>query len=187
MHDQIGTALIIPRGTPDLHGISLDMTSIYNAEKRLGDVKSVLSGTAPELMGFFNEACNTVTKYMAWVEYEILQAKKYLSLTKSVIILEKAPVEFQKVKDTGVKYNEDYREAIVYRDPEYQARLDVLNMLTATKILLESKSWSFVRAYNACKSISAYKNTGAATPNFNGTIGQTCDVVQDNFMGKTKL
>ena len=188
MYGQVtGKSLTIPRGTPDLNNITLDMTSIYEAESRLHEVRAVNPVTAPELMGYFNNACNTTTKYLAWVEYEILQAQKFLKLAKSIAILEKAPVAYQKQKTDGVKYNEDFRDAIVNTDPDYQKRLDVLNALTATKVLLEGKVWSFVRAYNACKFISKPKNTTAASPNLNGTIGQTYDEPQENFMGKTKL
>ena len=188
MHDAIGgTNLIIPRGTPNLARITLDLTDVYEGERRLVEVRAVNPLTAPELMGYFNEVCNTTTKYMAWIEYEILQAKKYVDLAKATVILERAPAAFTHLKDSGIKYNEDFRDAVVTQDQDYQKALDTLNQLTATKSLLESKSWSFIRAYNACKFVATSRGQIAASPNLNGAIGQTYEEPQDNFMGKSRI
>ena len=188
MHDSIsGNALLIPRGTPNLAQISLDLTEVYGGERRLVEVRAVNPLTAPDLMGYFNQVCNTTSKYLAWVEYEILQAKKYVDLARSTVLLEKAPAAFAHLKDTGIKYNEDFRDALVIKDPDYQKALDILNHLTATKVFLESKSWSFIRAYNACKYVATTRGQVAASPNLNGTIGQTYDEPQDNFMGKSRI
>ena len=188
MHDLItSTTFEIPRGTPNLAAISLDMTTIYQAEDRLHDVRIATPNNAPEMMGYFNQVCNTVTKYLAWVEYEILQAKKYLEIAKASVILEKAPEEFKRLKDVGIKYNEDFREAMVIRDVDYQKRLDALNTLVAAKSWLEGKAWSFVRAYNSCRFVADNRSFTAASPNLTGTIGQTFNEPQQNFMGKTKF
>ena len=57
---QVGpqNSLMIPRGIPGLQAMSLDMTVIYEAERRLSEVKTVSPATAPELIGYFNESCN---------------------------------------------------------------------------------------------------------------------------------
>lgn len=179
-----GTQLAIPRGTPALPAMQLDMTLVYQAEGRLPEVRRVTPDTAPELAGFFNEAANITSKYLAWIEYEILQAQKYNGLAKSTVVLEKAPAEFAKLKDTGIKYNEDFREALVARDPECQKTLDVLNGLKASKAFLESKMWTFIRAFNSCDANASRKSHAATTPNFSGAIGDTMD--SNNFMGDRK-
>ena len=180
------TLLAVPRGKANLEPLQLDMTLVYEAEGRLFEVRTVSPATAPELTGYFNEACNLSTKYLAWIEYEILQAEKGFNLAKATVILDKAPEEYKKIAGTGIKFNEDFREALIARDLECQDRLDALNGLQAIKALIESKSKSFERAYYACRHIAESKQKTAAMPNFSGTIGQTYEDEQNNFMGQRK-
>lgn len=187
VYDISATTLTITRGVPNVGTMVLDMAPIYEAEQRLDEVRTVNPLTALELMGYFNTACNITTKYLAWVEYEILQAKKYLELARAAVILEKAPEAFKRYKDAGMKYNEDFRESIVATDTEYNTRLDTLNALLAVKALLDGKAWSFVRAYNACKYVTLNRSTSAAAPQLNNTLGETVDTVPANFMGQTKI
>jgi hypothetical protein len=161
----------------------LEMALVYQAEQRLHEVKIASPASAPELSGFFNEACNMTTKYLAWVEYEILQAKKYFDLAKAAVVLEKAPEEYKKFKDSGIKFNEDFREAVIARDTDCQARLDIMNSLQAIKAILEGKMKAFERAHYAVRNVSDNRNRIAAAPNLNGTIGMTTDLPQSNFMG----
>jgi hypothetical protein len=186
--DNVGQNLMVPRGIPGLVPFKLEMTGIYEAEQRLVEVGRSSPESASQLMGYFNKACSDTNKYLAWIEYEILQAKKYFELAKATVILEKAPAEFSKIKDVaGIKYNEDFRNAVITRDKECQERLDTLNALEAMKVLLQSKSWSFIRAFNACQSLWDNRNTRAAQPALNGHVGQTYDSPQENFMGVSQI
>ncbi|NBP13516.1 hypothetical protein EBU95_03840 [bacterium] len=170
--------LILPRGKPDLPPLKLEMAEIYKAEGRLHEVSIVSPVTAPELMGYYNMVCNLTTKYISWIEYEILVAQKHFELAKSTVILDKMPDEVKRFKDSGMKANEDFRNALIARDPECSSTLDNLNQLIAVKALLENKARSFVRAYNASRSIWE-RRSGTPTPNFNGTIGAPAS----NLMG----
>lgn len=170
--------LILPRGKPDLPPLKLEMDEIYKAESRLHEVSIVSPMTAPELMGYYNTVCNLTTKYISWIEYEILVAQKHFELAKSTVILDKMPDEVKRFKDSGMKANEDFRNALISRDSECSATLDNLNQLIAVKSLLENKARSFVRAYNASRSIWE-RRSGTPTPNFNGTIGSPAS----NLMG----
>jgi hypothetical protein len=178
------STLLIPRGIPGLSPMSLDMGLIYAAENRLSEVSMVSPGSAPELIGYFNEACNTTTKYLAWVEYEILMAHKHFDLAKAHVILEKAPEAYSAVKDKGIKFNEDFRSALVTLDHECQSRLDVVNALQAVKALLEAKAKSFERAYYACKTIWDKKNSVAAMPNLSGLLETPSN--SNSFIGERK-
>ena len=186
--DQSGLkTLKVPRGVPDLQGLSLDMTEVYEAEGRLNEVSHVNQMTAPELSGYFNKVCNTVTKYLSWLEYEILMAEKYHGLAKATVILDEAPAAFEKIKHTGVKFNEDFRDALVARSVECNKNLDTLNALKAVRALLDNKAKTFVRAYNSCRGLS-YQKSQTPTPNFTSThIGSTFDAPQSNFMGVTRV
>lgn len=186
----MSTVLSVPRGGVDQPPLQLDMKLLHEAEGRLNEVRVVTPVTAIELTGFFNEACNLSNKYLAWVEYEIIQAKRNYDLARATVILEKSVDEYEKqkarFKELGVKFNEDFREAMVIKDIECMQRKDVLDALEAVKFLIEAKSKSFERAYYACRLISDNKNRSAASPNFSGVIGQTYDTLQDNFMGERR-
>jgi hypothetical protein len=155
----------IPRGGPVGSPLSLDMEPIYSGESRLEEIRMVSPETAPELMGYFNVACNTATKYLSWIEYEILQAEKHFELAKATVILDKSPEIFNKLKESGVKPNEDVRNALIARDEECQLYLDKLNQLKAVRMILDSKAKSFIRAHNAAKVIFERKSFVAASPN----------------------
>ena len=182
--------LMIPRGIPGLSPMTLDMSLVYSAEKRLGEVAMVSPATAPELIGYFNEACNATTKYLAWVEYEILMAQKHYELARAHVILEKAPDAYDKIKDRGIKFNEDFRGALVTMDRDCQGRLDTLNALKAVRVLLENKAKSFERAYYACKTTWDRKQTTAASPNFSGLPStyttSSGGAIGDSFIGERK-
>lgn len=183
---EIGTVLAVPRGIPGLAPLKLDMSTVYEAEQRVSETGSTSVENATQLAGYFNQACNTVGKYLAWVEYEINQAKKQFGLAKATVILEKAPEEWKKLSGIqGMKYNEDFREAVVARDPECQQWQDVVAALEASKKLLEGKFWTFVRAFNSCEARTEHRGIKAAQPVLNGFEGQTLDP-NNNFMGATR-
>ena len=139
--------LNVPRGKPGLPCIPLDMNRVYEAEGRLAEIAYVTPVTSRELSTYFNQACNEAGKYLAWVEYEILQAVKTFDICRAKVILDKAPMEAAKLKESGGKPNEDWRDALVTMDPECQNALDTVNNLKAIKALLETKVKTFERAY----------------------------------------
>jgi hypothetical protein len=118
------------------------------------------------MMGTFNVAANILTKYIAWVDYEILQAQKFLSISKAAVILDKAHEELKKYP--GHKNNEDFRTALIARDAECQERLDKLNGLIAIRALLDGKVKSFVRAYYTAQT-ALEKRSSHPSPNFTST------------------
>lgn len=179
--------LTVPSGRPEKGPITLDMTMIYQAERRLPEVKISNQGTALELESFFNEAANISSKYLAWIEYEILQAEKQLDLDKATVLLEKAPEYFsqnrEKFKELGIKFNEDFRQALISRDENCQKSLDTLNALQAAKSLIEAKVSTFVRAHYTARSVASQRMV-TPSPAHNGFEGQTYLTDQQNFMGK---
>lgn len=176
-----GTELIVPRGTPNLQPLKLAMGEIYAAEGRVHEVSFVNETTGTELAGFFNQATSIVGKYLGWVEYEILQAEKYLEEAKSDVIIDQAPEYAKKLKDTGMKMSEDIRAALVVKDKTYSQRLELLNGLKALKVFLKEKHDSFKRAYYSC---DAKTNGPRGVPGkrINGSIGMTLEP-QSNLMG----
>lgn len=182
----MSSLLVLPRGKPGLPPLQLDMQLVNTAEKRLKEVAFVNPTTCLELSSFFNEACNEVTKYEAWIEYEILEAEKSLNKIKAQIIVDKLPALAKDLKDSGQKPNEAWRDAIITLDCDYERALDIVNSLYAVKMLLRGKSESFKRAYFSAKDVSRGKEQIGATPNLNGAVGQLAEP-QSNFMGVTQL
>lgn len=178
-----GRKLTVPRGTVGKEPLVLDMALIDEADRRLHEVRLVSAATATELKGMFNEAANTASKYLAWIEYEILRAKKTHSLNRATVVLEKAVDEAKRLKEVGIKMNEDMRDALIARDEACQRSQDVLDSLIAVKALLESSYWTFFRAHGSIDTVSQNK-TVAPVPNFGGQIGQTYNIPQINLMGK---
>ena len=162
------------------------MSVLRDAESRLQEVKMVSPVTALELGAYFNEACAIGTKYIAWIEYEILQAEKAFDIAKADVVLDKAPEEFKKLKDTGIKFNEDFRNALIARDQACQHALDVLNSMKAARALVSGYADAFKRAHYSCKAISDRKDSSAASPNMSGYVGQTYLEDQVDFMGRKK-
>lgn len=177
--------LRVPRGKRDKPALELDMSIIDEGERRLHEVRMVSSATSQDLSGLYNESANTTSKYLAWVAYEILNADKQHMLDRATVMLDKAPEEAIRLKETGIKMNEDLREALIARDADCQISLDIVNSLKAVQKLLEASYWTFIRAHNAAGEV-AKKKDFAPTPNFSGTVGQTYDLPQTNFMGKNE-
>lgn len=182
------TELLVPRGMLDATPLRLDMTDIYLAEQRLDEIKSVNPLTAPELKAFYNKVGNLTGKYLAWVEYEILQCEKNMKLEKARVTLDESVEAFKKFKEAGMKYNEDFREALCARDPKYSQLEDRLAMMTAVKALLKTKFDTFIRSYFSCQEKEDRKSGAsgiASSPSLNGSIGQLSDPNLPSFMGTT--
>lgn len=150
---ELGTRLTVPRGTPALGTFTIEMSAIYKAESRLKEI-SVISGEASkELMGFYIDAISETNKYLGWVTYELMQAEKHLKLVKAEVIIDKLPALLVDYRKNGQKDNADIREALMYRDKEYQSQLDIVNGLSAIQEMLEAKTKTFSKAHYACKTV----------------------------------
>jgi hypothetical protein len=175
-----GRKLIIPRGLPGEPPISLDMSVIDEAERRMHEVRLVSQATCKELGGLFNQAANLAGRYKAYVKHELLKAEKHHALDRSVVILEVAPAY---ARANGLKSNEDIREALICKDAACSASLDIVNALKAVEALFDSSQWSYIRACAAADE-NANSRNASPTPYTGGHIGQLSDSPQPNFMGK---
>jgi hypothetical protein len=176
------TILSIPRGTPSQAPLRIDLSPVHLVEQRLSETKVANLATAIELRASFNEACSLVTKYLAWIRFEILMSKKHLDLAKAEVIIDKYPGFLKEIKEQGIKDNADLRQAYINRDPAYLERLDNLNHLLTVEELLESKVKTFERAYWDCRHIAEARGRTAALPNYPANDGQLL-LPQNNFMG----
>jgi len=139
--------LEVPRGDLGASPLQLKMAPLYEAELRISETRVSNPATAAELMAVFNEACHTSTKYISWIKYEILRAKRNYELAKATVLIDKLPDEVAKLKEVGIKDNADFRAALVNRDKECRTYKDFLDVLEATKTFIEAKLKTFERSY----------------------------------------
>jgi hypothetical protein len=164
--------------------MQLDMAEIYVAEGRLKEVAIVTPRSAPDLMAAYNSSANDISKYLSWVKYERLSAHKELELAKAEVIIDRLPEAAARLRDTGIKPNEDFRAALIAKDPKCSALQEKLNAIDAITALLEGKFWSFIRAYNAVEHMSRLKDS-TINANINATPGMTLS--SDGFMGQSRI
>lgn len=177
------TLLIVPRGRTGLDPLRLDMAVIYQAENRLREVAIANQVTAPELMATYNGAANQIGKYISWAKYEKLSGEKELRLAKAEVIIDQMPAEAKRLKADGIKMNEDFREAMIARNTKCSDLQERLIMIEAVLALLESKFWSFIRAYDAVQHVSSLKGA-SVVDRMNATPGMLSDQNVTGFMGK---
>ena len=166
--------------------MELDMSILDEADRRMHEVRMVSHATCKELGGLFNQAANLSGKYLSWVKYELLKAEKNHNLNRATVILEKAPAEAVKLKELGIKLNEDIREALIAKDPDCSLSLDILNSLKAVEALLSSSQWSYIRAYQSADDNAKSRGNSGPTPNLTGTVDRLTDASPKNFMGSSE-
>lgn len=161
--------LIVPRGiiSESALPMTLNMEQIYSVEARLGDIRVANSENYVELMGTFNEAAHTTMKYIANVEFELLMAKQQYDRRKAILILDIIPEELKKRE---MKSSEDVRNSFLTLDEECARYKDRIDCLTAAISLLDGKVKSFVRAFNAAKSVAEIKRNSYTSLSTSGNI-----------------
>jgi len=165
----------------DSSPLSLDMSRIYQAERRLHDLAIVTPGNAPEFMGEMNASAHITMNHVSEITRELIFARQALDRRKAVVILEVLPEKLISLKDRGIKANEDIREAILATDNEYMGLRDRVECLEAASIHLDNKVKSFVRAFNAARSIMERKSSMGVNPTL--TPGPNPFDVKKHFAG----
>lgn len=129
------TELTIP-GFGFTSDLTLNVSNIKEAEKRLVEARVVNPTTYSDLEYVYGEGYREAKKYLSLVGYEITRAQKKVEDVKSVAILDSYP-EFlvnKKLKDSA-----QIRDAYFNSLPDYNKSLDRVNMLRAVENLLEGK------------------------------------------------
>ena len=148
-----GRTIEAPRGKSGASNMQLNMTRVDLAESRLSEVKTLNIGVAADLKSVFNDAMSDLTRYLALVKYEYLQAKQNMELAKAEALLDKYPEYVRSyLKDAGMKDNSDIRDAFIARDVQYREWQSIINHLEALTALLEAKNKTIERAYWDCRS-----------------------------------
>jgi hypothetical protein len=131
------TELVIPKLEGIAEQLVLDMATIYGAETRIIEARTVNPSTYGDLEYVFNDAYRTLKRHVATVGFQILKAEKAQRQAKSRIILEVIPEMLSgKPKNTD---NADFRQAVMMRDEEYVNVSDRLDQLKTVLDFLEGR------------------------------------------------
>lgn len=148
--------LVVPNGLPGLSPLKLDLKGIFQVESRIQEIATLTIVKAPELMSVFNKAyCDLVGMiFMVQLQYEL--ARKYSNEVKAVVLLDKVS-DILKSKglatSTRPTGSEDFRQAVLDLDPDYQVAQDKIMQLKSILMLLEGKQKSIDMAYTATKKV----------------------------------
>lgn len=155
----------VPRGDAKSPPLQLHMKSLYDAESRISETRVSNPATVAELVSVFNGACHISNKYISWLKYEILRAKRNFDLAKASVMIDKLPGHVARLKESGIKDNADFRAALIDTDPECRTYKDTLDVLEAVKAFLEAKLKTFERSYWDSKENGKQLLNGATSPN----------------------
>ena len=148
--------LVVPNGLPGLSPLKLDLKGIFQVESRIQEIAILTPVKAPELMALFNKAYCDLVSMISMVQLQYELAKKYSNEVKAVVLLDrvsdilKAKGLATSSKPTG---SEDFRQAVLDLDPDYQAAQDKIMQLKSILMLLEGKQKSIDMAYTATKKV----------------------------------
>jgi hypothetical protein len=116
-------------------------------------------------MSAFTRAFSNLVGMISSVQLQLELAKKHSNEVRAVILLDKMS-DILKAKglatSTRPTGSEDFRQAVLDLDPEYQACLEKVLTLKSVLALLEGKQQAFDKAYTATKKIygdGAYRHS----------------------------
>lgn len=116
--------------------ITLDISVIKQAEKRIQEAKFVNGATYTELEFTFNEAYREAKKHLSTIGYQKLLAKKELRRIRSELLIDEYP---DWLKETKLKDSTATKEAFFNAHDEYVKAQDREDMLVALESLFEGK------------------------------------------------
>lgn len=168
----------VPWGT-----FSIDTTQIESAVSRIGEVQTVTKLKAPELLSTYNLAWRDAAEAMAYVRANHIQAKKHADKLRAIILLDKAPTILKEKGLTTTKSpggSEDFRQAILDSDDEYQAALENAAVIECIIELLRGKQKSVEMAFTSVKKILGEGDVGYSNQTFS-TGNATEDKILSQF------
>ncbi len=142
--------LEIPSNSPG-QSLKFNMAKIYDAERRLPEIRGLNPSVAADLKFQFLEAQADVLKYLALLRYQFLTAKRNYDVARATALLDKFPDFAASLKEDGRKENESIREAFLIRDADVLRCREIMEAMDATKVYMENKEKTLDRAYWECK------------------------------------
>lgn len=132
--------------------LRFNMSKIYEAERRLPEIRGLNVSVAADLKFQFLEAQADVLKYLSTIRYQFLLAKRNYDVARATALLDKFPDYAAALKEEGRKENEAIREAFLIRDQDVLKCREIMDSIDAIKVYMENKEKTLDRAYWECKS-----------------------------------
>lgn len=120
-----------------LEAVSINMTALKEAERRLVEAKTVTPSTYTELEYTMGEAYREIKRNLATVGYQILKTQNEFERSKASALLDKYPV-FLEGKSSKFD-NAAVRDAFLARDVEVQEAKERLDSLKTLEVFLEGR------------------------------------------------
>lgn len=121
-----------------LEAVSISLTNLKEAERRLIETKTVNPSTYTELEYVMNKSFEEIKKNITKVGYQIVKTENELEKSKASALLDKYP-EF--LKDKSSKFdNAAVRDAFLARDQEVMEAKERLDSLKALLSFLEGRA-----------------------------------------------
>jgi len=132
--DHIEVVLPAFRG---LDAVTINLTALKEAERRLIEAKTVTPSTYTELEYVMGEAYREIKRNLATIGYQILKTENELEKSKASALLDRYPA-FLEGKPSKFD-NAAIRDAFLARDPEVQEAKERLDSLKAIEVFLEGR------------------------------------------------
>ena len=149
------TCLEIP-ATGQLRAVRIDLSLVYDAERRIPEIQFVKKETAAGILADFMQGYGQANNAHALVSKLLAETENAAKRRRAYVVLDKAP-EILKEKGLVTARNptgsEDLRNSVLELDEEYQQLVDRISFLVAVKSLIAGKMKNLQMAYDAVKKI----------------------------------
>ena len=134
--------------------LSIDLANIIRQEVRLGEVATVNTETAAELLSTYNEVWLKLNRSVTALTLEKNKAENHYKRSKAVA---KLNCTDEAVKAKGhSKASADLREAMVELDADVINSKDRYDHISAVLLVLQGKQEAFYNAYNSVKKLTSF-------------------------------
>lgn len=158
-------SLVLPRGKKGKLPFVLDMTAILEAERRIPEMQRSNPLTFPELSTIYNIGICTLTKCIAKVQVECLEAKRQLDETKALFRLDMAEAILAQKK---IKSSVDARDDASKLDPNVQEAQAKYDFLSTIEQYLQNKHKDLERVYYGAKYVADLHSNTPNNTNYTG-------------------
>jgi hypothetical protein len=177
MFDGDKPVLLVP--LPNSGGTErMDLTSIYDAQRRLPEIANTNEHTSPNLLAVFNKAYLDAGAMHKRLHLILVDAAQVANKRKGRVILELAPAKLQElglVNSKNKAGSADLRQAVLDMDDEYLTAMRHVAEIEAMVSFMSEKKRGFEMAYGSVKAIVGGGDNKPFKRNPNLSTGLTGD------------
>lgn len=167
--------------------VSIDLTQVQHARRRISEIAALTVGKAPELLAFLSDAAGILAQETARCAAEQALAKRLLARRRSLVLLDMCADILQKkglTRPGSPAGSEDMREAVITSDPDYQKLEDQLGAIEAMRSYLEAEFRTVETAVHTIRILLKHGQTFTPHTSTGGvpedsTIAEIDDIMND--------